>query len=56
MEREHSFELVMITLEHFEKKFLMEASEIEAIDDADVEDYFDMMNRFCSMLRHRIAQ
>ncbi|WP_420852146.1 TetR/AcrR family transcriptional regulator [Paenibacillus hamazuiensis] len=55
VECKQAFELVMITLEHFEKKFLTEVSAIESIDDEYVENYFDKMNRFCNMIRYGIS-
>lgn len=56
LDRDQAFELIMIALEHFEKKFLLDVSQIEAVDDEYVQHYFDKMNRFCNMIRFGIEQ
>ncbi|CAG7624521.1 hypothetical protein PAECIP111802_01073 [Paenibacillus allorhizosphaerae] len=56
VDRKQAFELIFITLEHFEKKFLAEVTAIDAIDEEYVQNFFDSMNSFCSMIRHGIAQ
>ncbi|WP_237100006.1 TetR/AcrR family transcriptional regulator [Paenibacillus azoreducens] len=54
VDRKQAFELIMVMLEHFEKKFLSDVIDIDDVDEEYVRDFFDQMNTFCSMLRHGI--
>ncbi|MFS0838867.1 TetR/AcrR family transcriptional regulator [Paenibacillus sp. 1P03SA] len=56
VDRKQAFELVIITLEHFENKFVTEVTDLSAIDDRYIENLFTKMNEFCTMIRHGIAQ
>lgn len=56
VDRKQAFELVIITLEHFENKFVTEVTDLSAIDDRYIENLFKKMNEFCTMIRHGIAQ
>ncbi|SEG74975.1 TetR/AcrR family transcriptional regulator [Paenibacillus sp. UNC499MF] len=56
VDRKQAFELVIITLEHFENKFVTEVTDLSAIDDHYIENMFKKMNEFCTMIRHGIAQ
>ncbi|TDF89724.1 TetR/AcrR family transcriptional regulator [Paenibacillus piri] len=55
VDRKQAFELIVITLEHFEKKFLAEVADIDAIDDEYARNLFEKMNCFCSMIRDGIV-
>lgn len=54
VDRKQAFELIMVTLEHFERKFLADVIDIDAVDKEYVHDFFGQMNTFCSMIRHGI--
>ncbi|MEY9094737.1 TetR/AcrR family transcriptional regulator [Paenibacillus sp. RC84] len=56
VDRKHAFELIVITLEHFENKFVAEVTDLSAIDDHYIENMFTKMNEFCVMIRQGIAQ
>ncbi|MBD8499715.1 TetR/AcrR family transcriptional regulator [Paenibacillus arenosi] len=54
--RSYAFELVMITIQHFDKKFLTEVTDIETIDEEYGQRFFKEMNLFHRMLRLGIAK
>ncbi|MFH5183952.1 TetR/AcrR family transcriptional regulator [Paenibacillus sp. TAB 01] len=54
--RRQAFELVMSTFEHFEKKFLEDIKDIDAMDEEYAQSFFDKMNGFCSMIRYGIER
>ncbi|MFD7523084.1 TetR/AcrR family transcriptional regulator [Paenibacillus chitinolyticus] len=56
VDRKNAFELIVITLEHFENKFVTEVRDLSAIDDEYIENMFTKMNEFCLMIRQGIAQ
>ncbi|WP_405082944.1 TetR/AcrR family transcriptional regulator [Paenibacillus chitinolyticus] len=56
VDRKHAFELIVITLEHFENKFVAEVTDLSAVDDDYIENMFKKMNEFCVMIRQGIAQ
>ncbi|MFB7813525.1 TetR/AcrR family transcriptional regulator [Paenibacillus chitinolyticus] len=56
VDRKNAFELIVITLEHFENKFVAEVTDLSAIDDEYIENMFTKMNEFCVMIRQGISQ
>ncbi|MFB6365187.1 TetR/AcrR family transcriptional regulator [Paenibacillus elgii] len=56
VDRKQAFELIMVTTKHFENKFSVAFSEIDAMNDEDANRLFDEMNRFYSMIRYGIAE
>ncbi|EGL19236.1 MULTISPECIES: TetR/AcrR family transcriptional regulator [Paenibacillus] len=56
VDRKHAFELIVITLEHFENKFVAEVTDLSAIGDDYIENMFTKMKEFCVMIRQGIAQ
>ncbi|EPY03748.1 hypothetical protein PAALTS15_28411 [Paenibacillus alvei TS-15] len=56
VQRRQAFELIKITLEHFQKKFIVELKDMNNIDEDRLDVLLDEMKFFCSMIRHGIAK
>lgn len=56
VERKEAFELIMITLGHFDDKFLAEVSNIDVMDEEYAQNLFDKMIRLFSIIRHGITK
>ena len=56
VDRGQAFELIMITLDHFENKFLSEVTDEKDIDETYLQHFLDKMNSFLSMIRYGIEQ
>ncbi len=56
VDRNYAFELVMITIRHFDKKFLTEVTDMETIDEEYGQRFLKEMNLFHRMLRLGIAK
>lgn len=56
VDRRQAFELIMITLEHFENKFVSDVTDEQDIDDKYLQAFLKQLNSFLSMLRYGIEQ
>ncbi|MCR8842364.1 TetR/AcrR family transcriptional regulator [Paenibacillus sp. SC116] len=56
VDRNHAFELLMIAIEHFDKKFISEVTDIEAIDEEYGPNFLKEMNLYHRMIRLGIAK
>ncbi|WP_238555917.1 hypothetical protein [Paenibacillus alvei] len=55
VQRKQAFELIKITLEHFQRKFIEELKDIDNIEEECLDVLLDEMKSFCCMIRHGIA-
>ncbi|TVX93466.1 TetR/AcrR family transcriptional regulator [Paenibacillus agilis] len=56
VDRNYAFELVLITMGHFEKKFIAEVTDIETMNEDYGQHFFKEMNLFHRMIRLGIAK
>jgi AcrR family transcriptional regulator len=55
VDRREAFELVMLTIEHFERQYLSEFMDDANVDEASFQRFFEKRNRFLAMIRSGIA-
>ncbi len=54
--RGQAFELIMITLDHFEKKYLSEVTDLYVLDETYFKNILSKINSFLNMIRYGIEQ
>jgi TetR/AcrR family transcriptional regulator len=54
VKRSEAMEFIMMTLEYFEKQFLMELTDKNTIDDEYAKHFYGKLDRFCDMIRKGI--
>jgi AcrR family transcriptional regulator len=56
VDRDEAFELIMLTLDYFDEKYISRFLAVEQLDDTDLEQFLAERNRFMEMIRHGIEK